>query len=66
MTAVTYGASAPAATVAAKVAPKRPGFFRLMFEAFVEARELQAEMMLRRRLGFAAGKGSVVSYESYE
>jgi hypothetical protein len=72
MTAVTYGTSAPAATVTAKVAPKskvapqRPGLFRLLFEAFIEARQLQAEMALQRHIGFAAGKGSVVSYESYE
>ena len=45
MAAITYGA--PAKTEAA-AAPKRPNIFRLLLEAFIEARQMQAEAELRR------------------
>jgi hypothetical protein len=53
MAAITYGANSSAAKTATgpKAAPKRKNIFRLLFEAFIEARQLQAEMEIRRYYG---------------
>ena len=53
MAAITYGANAKTASVTAPAekAPKRQNFFRMLFEAFIEARQMQAEAEIRRHYG---------------
>ena len=53
MDAITYGANAKTASVTAPAekAPKRQNFFRMLFEAFIEARQMQAEAEIRRHYG---------------
>jgi hypothetical protein len=52
MAAITYGANAKTTPVA-PVAPaaKRQNIFRLLLEAFIEARQMQAEAEIRRHYG---------------
>jgi hypothetical protein len=71
MTAITFGKTAVQAPAAATAAtgPKRPNIFRLLFEAFIEARQLQAEMEIRRHLGHRLtddGSLASVSYKGRE
>ncbi len=49
MAAITYGANAT--TARAETAPKRRNIFRLLLEAFIEARQMQAEAEIRRYYG---------------
>jgi hypothetical protein len=48
MAAITYGANSK---TEAPAAVKRPGLLRILFEAFVEARQMQAEAEIRRYYG---------------
>ena len=52
MAAITYGANAKTAPAEKVVkAPKRQNIFRLLLEAFIEARQMQAEAEIRRHYG---------------
>lgn len=52
MTAITYGVNAKTAPAATTGAPKRKNFFRILVEAFIEARQMQAEAEIRRYNGY--------------
>ena len=53
MTAITYGATAKTAPAekTVKTAVKRQNIFRILFDAFIEARQMQAEAEIRRHYG---------------